>query len=128
MYELDNLSDKLVKRVAANHNKRVIIYNRGEKLQYPITREQFEQMFDCMRELRNIGIINRDIIPDHFLSTKASSDGTEKIFLVGFSSANYIEIEPYIKFSNAANQARLTKSVSTSTLPTEILNILFEIM
>lgn len=128
MYELDNLSDKLVKRVAANRNKRVIIYNRGEKLQRPITRKQFEQMFDCMRELRNIGIINHDIMPDHFLSTKDSSDGTEKIFLVGFSSAIYIENEPYIKFSDAANQARLNKSGSTLTLPTEILNILFEIM
>ena len=90
MYELDNLSDKFIKRVAANRNKYVIIYNRGEKLQYPITREQFDQMFDCMRELRNIGIIHRDITPGHFLSAKAS-DGSEKVFLVGFSSAVFNE-------------------------------------
>jgi hypothetical protein len=124
MYELDNLSDKFVKRVAANRNKRVIIYNRGEKLQRPITRKQFDQMFDCIRELRNIGIIHRDITPDHFLSAKASSsDETEKIFLVSFSSAIYNQNE-----SDIANHIGMPNAISISTSHTEFLDGMFNMM
>lgn len=117
MYNLDNLSDKFVKRVASNDNSYVIIYNRGEKLQRPITRQQFDQMFDCIRELRNIGIIHRDITPDHFLSAKASSsDDTGKIFLVSFSSAIY------------QNHIGMPNAISISTSHTEFLDGMFNMM
>lgn len=124
MYNLDNLSDKFVKRVAANRNKRVIIYNRGEKLQRPITRKQFDQMFDCIRELRNIGIIHRNINPDHFLSTKASaSDDTEKIFLDSFSSANYYRYQNQNKCDIVTHIGiGLEKLMSFSTVNTEFLD------
>lgn len=85
------MSDKFIKRLATNAEKLTIIYTpRGQRLHRPITREQFDKMFDCIRELRKNGIIHRDISTGHFLSTKSSLDDTdtEKIFLIDFGSAS----------------------------------------
>lgn len=92
MYELEDLSEKsqkskFIQRVAANPKNLTIIYTpRGQKLERPITQQQFKEMFDCVRELVNCCIIHRDLSPNHFLCTK-----TNEIFLIDFGSAKFIK-------------------------------------
>jgi serine/threonine protein kinase len=94
MYNLDKMSDKFIQRLATDAEKLTIIYTpRGKRLHRPITRQQFDKMFDCIRELHKNGIIHRDISTGHFLSTKSSLDDTEKIFLIDFGSASSNEKE-----------------------------------
>lgn len=91
IYDVSDLSDKFIHRVADNRKKLSIVYTpRGQPLQRQLTRKQFEKMFDCVRVLVDLGIIHRDITPNHFLSAKTSS-GIENIFLIDFGSATFIE-------------------------------------
>lgn len=48
-----------------------------------------------MRELYNEGIIHRDITPSHFLTTKATAGNVEKIFIIDFGSAAFVENNLY---------------------------------
>ena len=105
IYDVSDLSDKFIHRVADNRKKLSIVYTpRGQPLQRQLTRKQFEKMFDCVRVLVDLGIIHRDITPHHFLSAKTSS-GIENIFLIDFGSATFIEKEDLNSCSKLEAQA-----------------------
>lgn len=92
IYKTDD-SSQFIQRVAANAKKFTIIYTpRGHKIPFPITQQNFDKMFGCLRELASKAIIHRDLTPNHFLCTKnEKSDEIEKIILIDFGSAVFIK-------------------------------------
>lgn len=89
IYRRDHLSDTFIQRVAANEANFTIIYTpRGHKVPFPITLQEYYQMFKCVRDLANKGIIHRDLTPNHFLCTKNSTGRIEKIFLIKSGKMN----------------------------------------
>lgn len=104
MYKVDNLSDKFVHRVAANESKFTIIYTpMGENLPFPITRQTFDKMFSCVRNLVDLCIIHRDLTPYHFMCKKDSANNIEKVFLIDFGSSVFIPV------GQSLNTSRLEK-------------------